>query len=65
MTNPHDVAGNRSPHAEDAPAVVAVCDNCDHIRQPSPAELGAGPMTCNHCEGWTTIAELAEPPHRN
>jgi hypothetical protein len=59
MTTPPDRDGSRSPRVEPVPGVVLVCESCDHIWEPSPDELGAGPMPCTQCEGWTTIAELA------
>ena len=59
MNTPPDRDGSRSPRVEPAPGVVLVCESCDHIWEPSPDELGAGPVPCTQCEGWTTIAELA------
>ena len=59
MSNPRNGDGFRSPRGELAPGVVLVCETCDHVWEPSPAELGAGPVTCTQCGGWTTIAELA------
>lgn len=59
MTTPPDRDGSRSPRVEPAPSVVLVYENCDHIWEPSPDELDAGPVPCTQCEGWTTIAELA------
>jgi hypothetical protein len=35
------------------------CESCDHVWEPSLADLGVGPVMCAQCGGWTTIAELA------
>jgi hypothetical protein len=61
MSNPRDVTDARSPRVAPAPGVVAVCEDCDHLWEPSFAELGMGPLTCTHCGGWTSIAPLASP----
>ena len=61
MTNPRDGDGSPAQRLEPAPSVVLVCETCDHVWEPSPAELGAGPVMCTQCDGWTTIAELHHP----
>lgn len=61
MSTPPDRDGSRSPRVEPVPGVVLVCGSCDHIWEPSPAELDAGPVPCIRCGGWTVIGELATP----
>lgn len=41
----------RSVHDHYLPGVVLVCANCDHIWEPSFAELGGGPVTCTKARG--------------
>ncbi|HEY6422917.1 MAG TPA: hypothetical protein VIY28_06645 [Pseudonocardiaceae bacterium] len=64
MTSPRDVEGFRSPQVEPSPGVVLVCEDCDHIWEPSPAELGSGPLPCPQCVDWTVLGELATPEQR-
>ena len=64
MSTPPDRDGSRLPRVEPAPGVVLVCETCDHTWEPSPAELGAGPVPCTQCEGWTIIAEIGSESHR-
>jgi len=59
MNSPRDADDSRSPRAEPGPGVVRICESCDHIWEPSLAELGGGPVMCTQCQGWTMIAELA------
>lgn len=59
MSSSRDTDDSCRPHAGPGPGVVLVCENCDHVWEPSVAELGGGPVTCTECGGWTTIAELA------
>lgn len=60
MSTPPDAS--RSPNvAPSTPGVVLVCETCDHIWEPSPAEFGTGPVLCTQCGGWTVIGELATP----
>lgn len=59
MTKPQD--GPRSPRTEPSPAVVLVCEDCDHTWEPSPTELGAGALPRPQCEGPTMTGELIIP----
>ncbi|MGH3936187.1 MAG: hypothetical protein ACRDS1_14620 [Pseudonocardiaceae bacterium] len=59
MSSPREVDGSRFPRA--GPGVVLVCESCDHVWEPSLADLDTRPVTCTRCGGWTMIAELAEP----
>jgi hypothetical protein len=61
MTRSKDVDGPRSPRVEPGVGVVLVCEDCDHIWEPSSAELGAEPLPCPQCEGPTMIGELVTP----
>lgn len=59
MNSPRDANDSPCPRAEPGPGVVLICESCDHVWEPSSAELDGAPVTCTQCGGWTTIAELA------
>ena len=61
MSSPPE--GFHGPRVEPkrGPGVVLVCQTCDHTWEPTPADLGAGPVPCTHCDGLTMIGDIAEP----